>query len=390
MKILIVHNRYLQQGGEDLAVEAEAALLAQRGHTVARHETSNELLVGLGALRMAATSIWNSRARATVSALVAAEQPDVVHFHNTFPWLSPAVYYFRSARRPRVVQTLHNYRSVCAAATLTRNGTSCEVCVGGSALPAVLHACYRQSRAATATVAVSNAIHGALASQTGHVDAFVALSSFARSVFLRGGIPPEKLYVKPNFLADDPGVGPHDGDYVLYAGRLSAEKGITVLLRAWDHAEQSVPLHIIGDGPMRNLVERAAASHKHISYLGPQSRADVIAAMKRARALILPSLAQENSPFVLIEAFATGTPVVCSDSTNLRDLTANGAAAVLFEPDNASALCEAVNLVHDAAIAERIARQGRALFESCYTADRNYEQLLSIYALTPAPELVHG
>ena len=380
MKILIVHNRYLQPGGEDVVVDAEAALLAEHGHEVTRLETSNESLVRMHPLRAASQAVWNGGARADVSDRVAAEQPDVVHFHNTFPLLSPAVLHLRGKRRPRVVQTLHNYRLVCPAATLIRGGVACEKCVGRSGLSGVWHACYRDSRAATATVALAHWVHGALGTWTRQVDAFIALSPFARDVFVRGGIPAEKLHLKTNFLSRDPGRGAHDSDAFLFVGRLSDEKGVRVLLDAWAQLSAPAPLQIMGDGPLRPLVEAAARTNPAIAYLGSRDHDEVLRAMKRARALVVPSLAQENSPLALLEAFATGTPVIASDLQNLRMLTEDGAAGALFRAADAAALAAAVRqLAADPARQTAAGASGRRLYERNYTADVNYRQLMRIY-----------
>jgi glycosyltransferase involved in cell wall biosynthesis len=229
-------------------------------------------------------------------------------------------------------------------------------------------------------VALTNALHGALGTWTRHVDAFIALSPFARDVFVRGGIPAHKLHIKGNFLADDPGPGAHDSDAFLFVGRLSDEKGVRVLLDGWAQLPAAPRLRMAGDGPLRALVEQLATRNPAITYLGALPRERVLAEMQQARALIVPSLAQENSPLALLEAFATATPVLASDLQNLRALTDEGKAGWLFRAGDGAALADAV-MQADADVDARRARgaAGRQLYQQHYTAAVNYQQLMHVY-----------
>jgi glycosyltransferase involved in cell wall biosynthesis len=379
MRILLVHTRYLQAGGEDVAFEAEAQLLEQAGHDVFRFETTNAPLRDMSGVKAAAVSIWNERVRGELRSLARRSEPDVVHFHNTFPYLSPAAYY---ALQPgaAVVQTLHNYRLICPAAVLFRAGQSCEQCVGHFPWAGIAHGCYRSSRAATAAVGAVVQAHRA-AGTWRRVDAYVALSEHARSLFVRGGLPAERVFVKPNFVHPDPGEGRHESDYYLYAGRLEEQKGVLTLLAAWAQLEKAPRLRIVGDGPLRGNVEAAAARHQSIEYAGLQTRTRVLELMAEARALVFPSLSHENCPLSIIEAFATGLPVIASGTGNIASFMRRGDSGWTYTPGEAGALAAAVGRC-EANPAERKhkGRDARARWQREFTAAASREQLEAIYA----------
>ena len=321
MRILLVHTHYLQQGGEDLAFEADARLLEDAGHDVQRYTASNALLLTMSKIKAAAVSIWNERLRSELHSRVEQFGPDVIHFHNTFPLLSPAAYY--AAGQRAVVQTLHNYRLICPSALLFRAGESCERCVGHFPWAGITYGCYRDSRAATAAVSTMVQAHRA-AGTWERVHAFIALSEHARELFVRGGVPGERLHVKPNFVHPDPGRGAHEGSHYLYVGRLEEQKGVRSLLAAWTQLENPPVLRIIGDGPLHNEVQRTAFNNPFIQYWGSQPHADVLRQMADARGLIFPSLSHENCPLTILEAFATGLPVLASATGNLAAMMGDG------------------------------------------------------------------
>ncbi|HUP89612.1 MAG TPA: glycosyltransferase family 4 protein [Longimicrobiales bacterium] len=379
MKILIVHNRYLQAGGEDVAVEAEAALLARKGHDVHRMETSNEELLQLSSSRAAMNTVWNSAARASVARRAVETRADIVHFHNTFPLLSPSTYY-AAAQTSAVVQTLHNYRLVCPAATLLRDGKNCEVCVGNVPWRGVVHKCYRESRAATFATAAMSSTHRVIGTWARKVDAYIALTSFARDIFVRGGLPADKVHVKPNFVDPDPGFAHGVGVGFLYVGRLEEGKGIRVLMSAWRLLQNPLPLRIIGTGPLESQVQAFAAEFKNVELLGQVPRTRVVEELKRARALIAPMLWLENFPLSICEAMATGCAIIAADNANVSAILNHGGAGVLFRTGDGAALAHAIKLVAtDDALCVRVTETARREYEMKYTADANYRALMSIY-----------
>ena len=255
MKIVVAHNFYQQPGGEDQVYHAEVALLREFGHDVVPFEVHNDAVAGMGKLGLAKATVWNGEVAGRLGEVVWRARADVVHFHNTFPLISPAAYYAARRAGAAVVQTLHNFRLLCPVALFYRDGKPCEDCLGKPlAWPGVVHACYRGSRATTAVTAAAVATHRAAGTFQNAVDAYVCLTDFARDKFVAGGLPPGKLHVKPNFVHPDPGPRRGGDGSAVFVGRLSEEKGVLPLLAAWEHLD--VPLTIIGAGPLADRVPR--------------------------------------------------------------------------------------------------------------------------------------
>jgi glycosyltransferase involved in cell wall biosynthesis len=379
MKILLVHNFYQQPGGEDQVFRAEAGILRNAGHTVVELTETNDRVKEMSALALARATIWNSDAYQRVYETAARERPAVVHFHNTFPLLSPAVYYAARRAGAAVVQTLHNYRFLCPAATLFRDGRPCEDCVGHLPWPGVLHACYRGSRTASAGIAAMLGFHRLRQTFSRQVDAFIVLNEFARQKFLRGGLPPEKLFLKPNFVDPDPSFG-DGGETFLFAGRLSPEKGIEILLAAWRESPDLPLLKIAGDGPLRAAVLDQIGSIKNAEYLGRIPHAEVLAAMKSSKALIQPSTWYEMFPVNVLEAFACGLPVIASDAGALPEIVSNRTNGLLFQSGNSKDLGRKVRLLaSDSGLCCTLRKHARQAFERYYQGDLNVRLLVQIY-----------
>ena len=385
MNVLLVHNFYQQPGGEDQVFADESKLLRARGHDVRQFTVHNDAVDGMGRLELARRTIWNRAAYDELRGLVASHRAEVVHFHNTLPLISPAGYRAAHDAGAAVVQTLHNYRLLCPTATFYRDGGACEDCLGKSVpWPGVLHKCYRDNRAASAVIATMLTVHRALRTYRDEIDVFIALSEFARRKFVEGGLPAEKVVVKPNFVDPDPGVGTGGGGFALFVGRLTEEKGVGTLLQAWETLRGSVPLKILGDGPLRPRVEQAAASRTSgIDYLGRQPLEKVSAAMGESDLLIFPSTWYEGMPRTIVESFAKGTPVIASDLGSMTELVADGRTGFLFAPGDAAALADRVRRVvgagGDAGLRRELRRQARGAYERLYTAERNYEMLIGAY-----------
>jgi glycosyltransferase involved in cell wall biosynthesis len=315
-----------------------------------------------------------------VRRLLERERPALVHVHNTLPVVSPAVYY--AARRAGValVQTLHNYRLLCPSAVLFRQGAVCEACLHLTmALPAIRYGCYRGSRAASAAVATTSALQRVFGTWHRCVDLFVALTDFARGKFIQGGLPPDRIVVKPNF-APDRVVGQADGDYALFVGRLSPEKGIQPLLTAWQRLGGRIRLRIIGDGPEVPAVTAAIRAGAAIDYVGRQNPDAVGAAMAGAKFLIFPSIWYETFGLTIIEAYAAGLPVLASDLGAMADLVQEGVTGLRFRPGDAEHLAQRVEwaLAHPDDL-RAMGRNARREYETRFTPQRNYALLLEVY-----------
>ena len=330
---------------------------------------------------LAARTLWNRQTYGEFRALLRKHRPQIAHFHNTFPLISPAAYYAAQAENVRVVQTVHNYRLLCANALLSRNGAICEDCVGRAlAWPSVLHACYRGSRIATTGVAAMQGLHWALGTWRNAVNVYVALTEGGRHRLIRGGLPADRIVVKPNFAYPDPGPGSGRGGYALFVGRLSAEKGIDTLIVAWKTLAGEVPLHIVGDGPERSLVRAACDQLPNCVWHGSVGRERVYSLMGEAAFLVLPSRVYETFARVISEAFAKGTPVICSGMGAMAELVEHARTGLHFKPDDAAELADAVrHLLADPERLQSMRLAARLEFEEKFTASSNYRALMAIY-----------
>lgn len=387
MKILLLHNFYGSEApsGENVVFEAEKTLLEERGHQVRLFTRHSDEIRGRGAVGILAGAVstpWNPFSARAVGQLVKVFRPDVVHAHNTFPLLSPAVFH-AIGRQAATVLTLHNYRLLCAAGIPMRDGTVCTKCITQqSVLPAVHHGCYRGARVATAPLAFNVALHRRLGTWQHKVDAFIALSDFQRQLMVEGGLPAKKMHVKPNFYAGQPTGVPFEvrTGQVVFVGRLGREKGIHTLIEAWRKWGSEAPLlQIVGDGPLRGELEQRAQGLP-IEFAGQVGADEAQKAIANARLVVLPSECFEGFPMVVREAFAFGTPVAVSDLGPLPSIVQNGRNGVVFEAANAAALLKVLrNAMDDPAALARMGCGAREAFEQLYNEDANYGMLMSIY-----------
>jgi glycosyltransferase involved in cell wall biosynthesis len=382
MNVLVVHNFYQQPGGEDQVFRDEVELLRGRGNHVTVFNVHNDAVANLGKLALARKTLWNDETYQQIRQIVQREQIEVAHFHNTFPLVSPAAYYAAKDAGAAVVQTLHNFRLLCPAATFFRDGHVCEECLGRKVTwPAVVHACYRDNRPASAITTSMLAYHRFKGTWHDAVDVYIALTDFAKRKFIEGGLPDSKLVVKPNFVAPDPGEGPGGGGYVAFVGRLSPEKGISTLAEAWSkHLPKAIRLKILGDGPCRDLVNDNSVIRGGGEWLGRRAMAEVYAILARAEALIFPSLWYEGLPRTIVESFACGTPVIASDLGSMAELVRPGKTGQLFPAADAAQLARHVDeLLSDNSKLSDLRRGAREEFLRIYTADRNYPMLIEAY-----------
>jgi exopolysaccharide biosynthesis WecB/TagA/CpsF family protein len=386
MKVLIIHNEYLNRGGEDSVVAAEIDLLQAAGHRIIRYTRSNSEITPQSLIQkatLAANSIWSVKGSRALQEVIRRERPDIAHFHNTFPLISPSAYSTCHDAGIPVVQTLHNYRLICPAGNLFREGSPCEECIGKrSAWPGVVHGCYRGSRATTGVVAAMLTIHRELGTWRDRVDCFIAPSEFARRQFIEGGLPSQKLFVKPHFIHPDPGYRSAQSEFAIYAGRLSEEKGLEELLKAWKLAGVTIPLRIVGDGPLRKRleVERDRLGLANVHFDGQLDHPRVLDALKRAHFLVLPSKCYETFSMVIAEAAACGVPVIATRHGAIAEIVDDGRTGLLFGPADAGDLASKIEWAfrHPASLAE-LGQAARAKFVSKYTAERNLPQLMAVY-----------
>lgn len=383
MKVLLVHNEY-RQPGEEVVVEQERRLLEAAGHVVVPFRRSNwdvEDVSGFEQLVLAKNIVWSSNARRDIAKVLDDEKPDVVHVHNTFMAISPSIYSACQQAGVPVVQTLHNYRLFCPAAFFFRDGKVCEECVEHSLLRGIRYGCYRDSKSATAGLAAMLKFHRIAGTWNRDIDTYVALTQFARTRFVEAGLPEEKVTVKPNFVAD-PGRRTEPGQYALFAGRLSPEKGVSIILQAWKQLKVRVPLRILGDGPLLEPLQREAQELglQGVVFTGRLDREQTMATVKGASFLIFPSRWYESFPMIIVESFASGTPVIGSRLGAIQEIVEDGRTGLHFTPGDPEALAERVEYAwtHPEKV-RAMSAEAREVYETRYSAEKNYHLLMAIY-----------
>ena len=388
MRVLIAHNWYGSSApsGENQVVLAESELLRAHGHEVMMFERHSDDIRGrglTGAISGGLAVPWNPFSARRMREVVASWKPDVLHAHNTFPLISPAIFP-AAGRGPARVLTLHNYRLLCAAGIPSRDDRPCALCIEGhTVLPALRYGCYRDSTLATLPIAAGIALHRARGTWHQDVEAFIALTDFQRDLLAKGGLPADRIEVKPNFYPDITPTVPWDERQpkCVFVGRLSSEKGILKLVRVWRRWAKNAPmLVVIGDGPLRGQLETEAAG-ANVRFLGQQPLADTARHIAHARLLILPSECYEGFPMVIREAFAFATPVAVSDLGALPSIVDRGRLGILLDPYDERAVLEGLREAwsnHE--LLRQVGERGHGEFLSRYTAQANIELLLQIYA----------
>ena len=376
MRILLVHSYYQLRGGEDAVFEAERDLLLSRGHDVRTYVVNNRLMSELSPLGAAVRTIWSFEDRARLASVLADWRPDVMHVHNTFQAMSPSVLWAASRASVPIVQTLHNFRLICPQAMLLREERICEDCVGKVPWRGVVRACYRQSHLQSAALATMVVVHRAIHTYDRHVARYIALSQFSRKKLIEGGLNGQLIDVKPNFYetSQTPTEGHRSGG--LFVGRLSREKGIEVMLKAGrDHGMRGMT--VIGDGPAFAEPVRA---HFGAAYVGFQPLDQVMRHMQSAAFLVLPSICYENFPRTIVEAYASGLPVLASAMGAMAELVEDGVTGLLFQPGDAADLAAKVAWAHaHPAEMRHMGERAFSLYQERYRAQTNHDQLIDIY-----------
>jgi glycosyltransferase involved in cell wall biosynthesis len=397
MRVLVVHNRYrsTQPSGENAVVDEEVQLLAGAGCDVERLEVSSDEIAGWSATRRATLPlrvIWSKAGEQLTARAIDRFRPDVAHFHNTFPLLSPAA--LRTAHRSTaVVQTVHNFRALCPAATFFRSGAPCEECLGRLPLPAIRHACYRDSRSASATLVAMISVHRAAGTWTHAVDRFLFPSAFAMAKHVEAGWHPGKLGVKYNTAADSGGLREGAGRGFVCLTRFTPEKGAELLLDAWKVAFPAgeEELLLIGAGDDEARIQRDAAGVPGVRLTGRLRHDDALEHLSGARALLLQSRCYEVFPRAVAEAYSAGVPVIAPRLGALPELVEDGVTGLLFESGSAHSLASAIERIasSDELVIE-LGRNARAAYEAKYSPARTTADLLAHYevAMRRAGELI--
>ena len=383
MKILFVHNLYQQAGGEDAVVAAEIALLKRYHHQVELWALDNKNLPSgvVSKIKTAINTRYSVASLETARQIIRSFQPDIVHVHNFFPQISPAIYDACIAEAVPVVQSLHNYRLICPGAMLMRDGKICQQCISGSPYQAAWYACYRGSKLGSLAVAHMVAWHRQHSTWHDKVDRFITLTAFAKQKFLEAGFPAEKMAVKANFMVDpfpnaECSKSVNELPYALFVGRLSAEKGIKTLLVAWANLGDEYLLKVAGDGDLADLLH----NQHHVQALGRLNASEVSSIMQQAAFLILPSEWFEGFPMVIVEAFAHGLPIIASRLGSMAEIIQEGENGLLFTPGDAEDLLEKIKyLFARPQLLQNMCENARRTYLDHYSDAINYQQLIAIY-----------
>lgn len=372
-RIVVVHSRYLSghASGENRVVDDEIDLLREAGYDVST--VVRQVEFDRSKMALAGDVVWGREATRDLDQTIRTHRPDVVHFHNLFPAVSPAP--LRAARRAGVpvVVTLHNFRFVCLAGTFVRDSKICEDCLGHLPWRGVVHGCYRGSRAESAALASSLAFHRLLRTLAG-VTRFLAVSEFGRAKLIEAGFPRTALHVRPNFVAAAT-TRTTPGEYFLYLGRLSPEKGLRELLDGWP---SDVRLVVVGDGPQRDALVRAAPPG--VEFRGALDPLDALPLLGGARALVMPSVNYEGSPRAVLEALAAGVPVLATDIGGLPELVHDDVNGLLLPLGDANAWLAGVRRLLDPAESLRLGRGALASWSATYSPDLGLKSLIEAYA----------
>jgi len=388
MRVLLVHTRYQSNApsGEDIVFDDECQLLREHGHEVIVYERHNGEIKTFSPQQKAALLwqvTWSRKSYREIRKLIRGTKPEVAHFHNTFPLISPSAYYACQAEGVPVVQTFHNFRFFCPSGTFFGNGHVCEECLQYGAWRSLRYSCYRSSRIQTLPMATMIWVHQQKDTWARQIDVFIALTKFAREKYIQAGLPADRIVVKPNFMNHPPEPRYGHKGYVVFLGRISPEKGVETLLAAWEKLTD-VSLKILGDGIQRAELEDIVKKQRlfNVEFLGLLPHVEAVQWLQNARFLVLPSIVYESFPLTIREAFACGKPVVASRLGAMAAIIEDGKTGLLFEPGNPDDLAAKVRwLVENENAIIRMGKAARAEFQAKYTAERNYEMLMDIYEM---------
>ncbi|WP_068498647.1 glycosyltransferase family 4 protein [Paenibacillus kribbensis] len=385
-KVLIIHNFYQQSGGEDKVVEQESAMLRSIGIETEHYYVHNDSIQSKGLANMAKLAVeatWSLPEFKRIQKLLLQVKPDVVHVHNFFPVISPSVYHACERLGIPVVQTLHNYRLICPAATFMRGNEVCEKCLHGTLLHSIRHGCYRGSQLQTIPVAAMIKFNELIGTWQHKVSRYIALTEFAQNKFAESGIPLDRIAVKPNFVHHKTVEARYDPNdrYLLFVGRISREKGVRNLLQAWSQLEDRAGLRlvIIGDGPEKAELT-AAYPQEDIRFLGRQDADTVLDCMSRAMYVMVPSIWYEGFPMTIVESYSVGTPVLCSRIGALEEVVEDGVTGFHFQHDDLENIKTVIRraVAYESYAAMR--QQVSAIYTARYTEEVNAKQLMAIYS----------
>lgn len=375
--VLVIHNKYLDSGGEDESFRANMSMLGFLGYRVYQLKFDNIDFVKLSLVQKSITTLWNSSAYNDVYNLCIKNNISYVHIHNCFPLASPSIYYAAKNAGAKVIQWLHNYRIICPSATFLRAGSICEDCMGKHvSWPALLHSCYRDSKLASFGVVAMLSAHRSLGTWKTLVDKFIALTDFAKNKFVEAGFEEGKIVVIPNHMHPTPSIGGGNGKYGMFVGRLSEEKGIDTLAKLAVMNDLEIEIKVFGDGPMSEVIQSAAVQSNIISIQGHVSSDEIQKNLADAQFLVFPSKWYEGLPRTIIEAFSVGTPVLASPIGAMRDLVVDGYNGLHFRLADHEDLGRAIrSIVNGPELRVKLRNGARQSYDAQFTLNRVSEKV---------------
>ncbi|MBL7196756.1 MAG: glycosyltransferase family 4 protein [Candidatus Omnitrophica bacterium] len=386
MKILIIHNHWLEEGGEDRVVNSEIKLLRNHGHQIVVYIRSNKEFKYLSVrdkIRFFLYDIiWSKKSYDEINDIIIKEKPDIAHIHNIFLMITPSVYYALHDRGIPIVQTLHNYRFFCSKGIFYRKGKVCEECRENYLFPSIIHRCFRNSYLLSYFFSKVLRTHFKKSTFNRTVDCYIALSSFSKNKFIKLGLPENKICIKSNFVNIEIDDKEETQDYSLFVGRLVDYKGIKTLIKAYKQLP-NCKLKIIGRGPLDTYLKKVTKKNRNIELLGQLTHKETIDYIKKAKFVVFPSECYENMPRVIVESFACGVPVVASRLGAMAKIVTEGKTGLHFTPQDASDLISKIRWSYSNPIKiEEMGRQAKKEYQQQYTAEKNYHILMDIYERT--------
>lgn len=377
----MIHNFYQAKSGECVSYPTEVELLRRFGHEVITYETNSHNLQNTSKIKLALSTIWNWDSYSELKSLIKRENPDIVHFQNIFPVISPSGYYAAKSLKKPVIQSIRNYRVACINGNLFRDGKVCEMCVGKK-IPwgGYLYSCYHRGRAASWVVATELMVHNILDTWNNKVDGYIALTNFAKAKLVQHGIHEERVFVRPNYIVYDPLMKEHEGNYALYVGSLDERKGVTQLVDLWLKNNFKIPLKIVGTGVLYDKLKELIGDNSSVELMGFKNNNEIIPIMKEAQLLVFTSLLFENFPRVLLEGMACGLPIISSNIGSMSEIIKDNYNGLLYKPNDANELRNKIQtLIGDNELRIKVGENGRKEFEEKYSADIAYNSLINIY-----------
>jgi glycosyltransferase involved in cell wall biosynthesis len=401
VKILFINNFYYLRGGSEKVLFEEMRLLREAGHETAVFSRSNDknepsqfaeffpppldterVGISLASLYTAKELVYSNAARRGVREVIKRFRPDMAHAHNIYGRLTMSVLDELKSVGVPVVMTLHDLKPLCPSYLMLRNGVVCERCKGKKFHNAVLTRCHKGSYPASFVYALESWINHSLGKYCS-VRRFITPSRFLMDKCLEYGWDSGKLAYIANFIdRSQMRECRAGGEYLLYIGRLSREKGVGTLLKAYSCLERPIPLVIVGEGPEREALQKdAQAARLQVTFTGYLSGEALAGTLNGAKGIVMPSEWYENAPLSLLEAFAAGKPVIGARIGGIPEMIDEGVTGFLFEPGNADDLAAMMRrfMMLSPEIIARMGRSARSKVEESFTEKRHMEDLLKLY-----------